>query len=105
MHKVKYLQLCINAVNMFNYLLLLITRNAIVDTQCSGGKVYTDCGSACPTTCETYGRELSCPAVCVSGCYCPVGTEDKNGTCIDPLQCPTLQGKYIMLRKGGGGGA
>ena len=71
-------------------------QNTIVDTQCSGGKVYTDCGSACPTTCETYGRELSCPAVCVSGCFCPVGTVDNHGTCIDPMQCSNASGILVI---------
>ena len=55
---------------------------------CSGGKVWSDCGTACPTTCDNYGSRIICTALCRSGCFCPPGTVDHNGVCVDPSQCP-----------------
>lgn len=70
-----------------------ITLNSTLGSHCLGGKVYTDCGAACPITCENNGSDFACPLICVSGCFCPAGTVDYNGTCIDPLHCPNAQSK------------
>eukprot|EP00731_Ephydatia_muelleri_P024287 Em0016g558a len=64
---------------------------SVQGSHCLGGKVYTDCGAACPITCENNGSDFACPLICVSGCFCPAGTVDYNGTCIDPLHCPNAQ--------------
>lgn len=41
---------------------------------CSDGKVFKECGSACPRSCSGFGRpEPTCIAVCVSGCFCDDG--------------------------------
>lgn len=48
--------------------------------QCSGGKVFTECGSACANECP--GSHRVCTAVCIPGCFCPVGSIDVNGECV-----------------------
>ena len=34
----------------------------------------------------------------MAGCFCPIGTVDNNGTCIDPLLCPDSQGNDDVVR-------
>jgi len=55
---------------------------------CSGGKEWQDCGTACPPTCYNYNSTFSCIPLCVSSCFCPQGTVDHNGECVNPSQCP-----------------
>ena len=55
---------------------------------CPGGKEWQDCGTLCPLTCDNYNFTLSCPDQCVPGCFCPKGTVDFNGVCVDPSICP-----------------
>lgn len=52
------------------------------------GQVYSDCHSACPSTCDQPGA-LICPAVCVQGCACGRGTVfDKNQRkCVPQSKC------------------
>lgn len=59
-------------------------------SRCPAGKQYKECGTACPTTCETFGRFLGCPSACVEGCFCPEGLVEYRDRCVDPLECPTL---------------
>ena len=55
---------------------------------CSGGKAYSECGTACPRTCENYELDFACVEVCVEGCFCPEGTvESSDGECIESLKC------------------
>ncbi|XP_067133096.1 tenascin-like [Centruroides vittatus] len=54
---------------------------------------YNSCGSACPPTCENYGKNLNCPKVCVQGCFCKEGyVRDFQNLCIKPVYCsnPTV---------------
>ena len=37
------------------------------DQECPNGKVYKECGTACPTTCANKDKLLGCPLVCVPG--------------------------------------
>ncbi|XP_003384401.1 PREDICTED: von Willebrand factor-like [Amphimedon queenslandica] len=56
---------------------------------CPTGMQYRTCGSQCPLTCENRDDDVVCPAVCVSGCFCPSGQAlVDNDTCIDPEMCP-----------------
>ena len=55
---------------------------------CPGGKEWQDCGTLCPLTCDNYNFTSSCPDQCVPGCFCPEGTVDFNGVCVDPSICP-----------------
>ena len=41
--------------------------------QCSGGQVYTECGSRCPASCKESYTDSSCSEECVEGCFCPEG--------------------------------
>ena len=57
--------------------------------ECGDHEHYTDCGSACPKTCDNYkdtGR--MCIALCKAGCFCDQGyVKDKSGICVEPNQC------------------
>jgi len=56
--------------------------------QCTGGKVWNDCGSACEPTCTDPAP--MCIMMCMARCECP---SDKpiweNGSCIARSSCPT----------------
>lgn len=55
--------------------------------ECSGGKVYKPCGSACPKTCTNHGTKSSCLEQCVDGCHCPSGKVLQNGRCKEIEDC------------------
>ena len=59
---------------------------------CSGGKVWSDCGTACPTTCDNYNTTVVCTLQCVRGCFCPQGKVDLNGVCVNSSMC---SGQYL----------
>ena len=56
------------------------------DCPCLDGKVYKDCGSACPPTCDVPAPV--CTLQCVKGCFCPGDKVPHNGECILPEDCP-----------------
>ena len=59
-------------------------------TQCSDGKVFNSCGTACPITCTNLDEPRICTRQCVSGCFCPRGTvENGDNGCVDPRDCPS----------------
>ena len=59
--------------------------------QCSDGKVFKSCGTACPRTCDNLGELLMCTYNCVIGCFCPSGTvENGDNECVQPSDCPGL---------------
>lgn len=59
--------------------------------QCSDGKVFKSCGTACPRTCDNLGEFLICTRNCVIGCFCPSGTvENGDNGCVQPSDCPGL---------------
>lgn len=60
------------------------------DGRCVAGKVYQSCGSYCPATCDNLDAFIACVAVCVEGCFCPVGLVEFRDRCVDPLECPAL---------------
>jgi len=57
-------------------------------TVCGGGRVWMECGSACPPTCSEPGP-VPCTRQCVIGCFCP---RDRpiwhDGSCITVDECP-----------------
>ncbi|XP_039439707.1 zonadhesin-like [Culex pipiens pallens] len=67
------------------------TPEPITTPKCASNEVYSQCGSACPATCETIsGRTLPrvCPAVCIRGCVCRAGyVRNAAGKCVLPYEC------------------
>nr|UPQ64758.1 zonadhesin-like protein 2 [Plectrocnemia conspersa] len=58
-------------------------------SECPADEIYMECGTACPATCENYGKSIMCTFQCVSGCFCKTGlVRDCNGKCIKPENCP-----------------
>lgn len=56
---------------------------------------YTDCGTACPITCENKDNPpLFCTANCVVGCFCEDGyVRNSDGECVLPTNCPAPERK------------
>ncbi|XP_023213510.1 mucin-6-like [Centruroides sculpturatus] len=52
---------------------------------------YQLCGSACPPTCQNYGKTMKCPLNCVEGCFCREDlvrdSNSENQSCIYPAEC------------------
>ena len=46
---------------------VLIIPAAGKKPECPNGKEHTVCGSACPATCDTKDKLISCTQECVSG--------------------------------------
>ncbi|XP_044744019.1 zonadhesin-like [Chrysoperla carnea] len=62
--------------------------------QCQQNQTYTDCGSSCPRTCNPRSdAQISCLAVCLTGCFCSPGyvTSQTYGGCILPDDCPNSE--------------
>ncbi|XP_022252614.1 hemocytin-like [Limulus polyphemus] len=56
--------------------------------KCPPGLVWQDCGSPCEMNCDNFQRkDLVCPAVCVSGCFCPPGLLRHGKFCVKPEMC------------------
>ncbi|XP_078669843.1 zonadhesin-like [Branchiostoma floridae x Branchiostoma belcheri] len=64
-----------------------IPEEQCVRTECPPHSTWDDCGSACPTTCDSLGTNVICPEICVSGCACDGGYVLNNGRCIPEEQC------------------
>jgi hypothetical protein len=54
---------------------------------CTGGKIFNECGTACPLTCENVGEDVLCTQQCVQGCFCPTGTIASGDACVEPASC------------------
>ena len=67
----------------------LPVARSVVDESEAGcsipGHVYTECGSACPPTCDN--PHPICTLHCVPGCQCPRGTVLLGGRCVLPKNC------------------
>ncbi|XP_062534952.1 cysteine-rich venom protein 6-like [Armigeres subalbatus] len=64
---------------------------------CDENKVFTECGSACPETCETieHKEPEPCPEICVPGCFCREGfVLDPDNKCVEPVDCPNNATTY-----------
>ena len=60
-------------------------------TRCSGGARWTDCGSACISTCDQ--MEVRCTMQCVQRCECSGRTPLwHNNSCISESRCPDKRG-------------
>ena len=70
---------------------------------CPSGTTYQSCGSFCRNnlTCDNYQNPpLVCPSVCVSGCFCNLGTVVRNGQCVAMSECSgTSRCNYMVTHK------
>ncbi|KAJ8782814.1 hypothetical protein J1605_009422 [Eschrichtius robustus] len=57
---------------------------------CLGGRLCSDCASACPPSCSAVGEggEGSCGEECVSGCECPPGLFWDGAPCVPSARWP-----------------
>ena len=61
-----------------------------IEKECSGGRRFTDCGSACIQTCDQ--QNVVCTRQCVRRCQCPGSVPIwYNNRCISPASCPTSE--------------
>ena len=72
---------------MMNCMCLRYLSNSAPTENCTGGKEWQDCGSACPRTCDNYEQDIACTLQCVQGCFCPEGKVELDGTCVEPSMC------------------
>ncbi|RDD36819.1 SCO-spondin, partial [Trichoplax sp. H2] len=54
-------------------------------SSCTGGMVYSNCGTPCPATCSN--PEVFCAPECTPGCRCPAGQVVQNGICVHITKC------------------
>ncbi|XP_015930600.1 zonadhesin-like [Parasteatoda tepidariorum] len=72
-----------------------ISESECAAIMCGHYEEYSECGSACPISCDSYNKEISCIQHCVKGCFCTRGyIRGPNGTCIRPTECPRVCGEY-----------
>ena len=55
---------------------------------CPIGQEYKQCGNSCPVTCDPASARVSCPSVCIEGCFCSEDTVLHYGNCILSAECP-----------------
>jgi len=58
---------------------------------CVGGKVFTECGSACPLTCNNLNENTICIDMCLTGCFCSGAKaiwDEASEVCVDEDTCP-----------------
>ncbi|XP_077290871.1 zonadhesin-like [Arctopsyche grandis] len=58
--------------------------------KCGKNEQYTECGTACPDTCDDWRTPTACIQVCVPGCFCLPGyvRNTKTNECVRPCECP-----------------
>lgn len=57
--------------------------------ECTGGRVWNECGSLCVPTCAEPNQAQVCTAMCMPGCQCPPDRPLwQNEQCISYSQCP-----------------
>ena len=67
--------------------LLILLIFLFYPSQCGYNEVYTNCGTACPLTCEKPNIG-PCTLQCVIGCQCKKGyLRNKFGKCVSPDKC------------------
>ncbi|RXN17958.1 SCO-spondin [Labeo rohita] len=56
---------------------------------CEKPFLFSECGSPCEKHCDLLGQMDTCTSRqnCTSGCFCPEGLLQQNGSCVRPDQC------------------
>jgi len=64
---------------------------AAKEAVCGENEEYTNCGTACPLTCDNLDNPpKACTKQCVIGCHCQKGyVRNAQGKCVLPEQCPS----------------
>ncbi|XP_017791523.1 PREDICTED: chymotrypsin inhibitor-like [Habropoda laboriosa] len=66
---------------------ILAIFSATTMASCGKNEVWTECGTACPPTCEDPNPKV-CSLHCVQGCQCKLGLlRNKNWECVKPSEC------------------
>ncbi|XP_071476387.1 uncharacterized protein [Diadema antillarum] len=63
---------------------------------CESDKAFTECGSACPSTCFNLEINDGCSETCVPGCFCPNGTYWDGESCKKETECPCMRRDLAM---------
>ncbi|KAF8763263.1 cysteine-rich venom protein 6-like [Argiope bruennichi] len=76
------------------FLVFCVVALALFETidACDDNQFENDCGSACPTNCQSLNDPpAGCAGVCVRRCDCKDGyifLKGASGKCVKPDQCP-----------------
>nr|AUX81366.1 von Willebrand factor [Myxine glutinosa] len=65
--------------------------DAKCDPECSHDKVYSECATPCPRTCQNLHMYFPCDDTCIDGCVCPDDFVLNRGRCVKPDDCPCVQ--------------
>ncbi|GIX78475.1 kunitz-type U19-barytoxin-Tl1a [Caerostris darwini] len=68
----------------------VLPQNCPGQEVCGENELYTECGTACPLTCENHKNSpTACAAICIRGCHCDEDyVKTKDGKCDLPQNCP-----------------
>lgn len=88
-----------------HYLVVEWRRADRCPKQCPAGRIYTECASSCPKTCQNMHQNFTsfdCKKECVPDCVCPEGyymDAGKNDTCVKSDDC-TCNYRGVFYSKG-----
>ncbi|GLV41030.1 uncharacterized protein CBL_04554 [Carabus blaptoides fortunei] len=91
---------------LYTFFIVLSALGTAVDArpnqdgrQCfRSNEIYTECGPACPQTCDSVllPEPVGCIALCVPGCFCKAGyVRNRWGNCIPQEKCPCKRSNEI----------
>ncbi|XP_062550281.1 chymotrypsin-elastase inhibitor ixodidin-like [Armigeres subalbatus] len=79
------------ALLLLGALVTAVLASPIDTDPCGPDRIFNKCGSACPTSCGTLGAIITCPPVCVEGCFCRPGLVlDGDYNCIAMSECSEI---------------
>lgn len=68
----------------------MFNNNIIFAATCESGRVFKECSRENEKTCDNAEPEEEFSSdECIQGCFCPDGTVEHDGNCIQPENCPT----------------
>ncbi|GFR11582.1 papilin [Trichonephila clavata] len=82
-----------------------VCPSSAADQECGVNERYTDCGTACPLTCDNYKNPPKiCNLMCMIGCECQDGyVRSREGRCVRPEQCPQRESEKNCHEEADGG--